>query len=730
VAWRFGVKREKLQVAWAFPGNEGVARDRLFGLGRKAGRIASRGKRGIYWFAAERQNGASGKQDFPESGAIDVLPHGTRAGLAERLTLKFIVALFVGALAGAAAFAETPDAGYHRPVAAELLSYVDVHYYHPGSPVYVKLKMAWVGLGCYLFNGQVLQGRVELATPRGKGQKESQLAISFPNVPCSANKSKINLVLAAVEWDTGVTKVPHAQYPVVNYNMVQTGSVSTIQGSFNMGGILLMALSERQKNQIPLKPGDVLGIDGVTLDIGKGPERSSLLRSAKRDVHLEKESLLLLVPDSIAFPKGHEADGTPELERRSFADTAEPSPPPDANVPRPAPAAPAPVEFQPCEPPACAVDLPSSDQETHGTPSKSIAIRELGYAPRPQQELEDLNDDVALAWLGPRQLLLAFNPHTLVERGGQPSTSAAVRRIRAVVLDVATSRVLSSADWFLPDTGEFLWQLAGGRVLVHVGNELRIYGEGMQIEGQIPLDGPLRFVRLSPNGELMAIAIERETHTPEQHASLRESLGMEPPENVEIRVLDKDFKTEAQTTTSSEIMAPTLLNKGQVQLLAKPNKQYRLTLAPWTGETTTVARFPSACIPEVSSFAPDLLLVDTCELTTGAHEYRVLRPNGKVVLRGRWDPQAMGQSAQGNGRVFAVKSLHATQAMMHGSVFHGSDLDYEEVRVFESGDGRRLTSVRLQAPPPSHGAYALSPDGAQLAVIADAKVNLFAVPVQ
>jgi hypothetical protein len=670
------------------------------------------------------------KNTFLDSGTIDVLPHGMQAGRAERSMPKFIMALFIGALAGVATFAETPDASYHRPVAVETLSYVDVHYYHPGSTIYVKLKMAWEGLGCYLFNGQVLQGKVELATRRGKGQKESQLAISFPNVPCVGNKSTMNLVLAAVEWDSGVTRVPHAQYPVVNYNLVQTGSVSTIQGSFNRDGMMLMALSERPKNQIPLKPGDVLGIDGVTLEIGKGPERSSLLKSTTRDVHLEKESLLLLVPDSIVFSKGHETDGARLLERPSVADLAEPDPPANANISLKAPPLPAPAEFQPCEPPACAVDLPSSDRETQGAPSKSIGIRELGFAPRPQRELEELNDDVALAWLGPQQLLIAFNPHTLVERDGQPSTGAAVRRIHAVVLEPATSQVLSSADWFLPDTGEFLWQLSGGRVLVHVGNELRIYGEGMQIERQIPLDGPLEFVRLSPNGELMAIAILRETHTPEQHANLRESLGTEPSENVEIRVLDKDFKTIAQATTSSKIMPPALLNEGQVQLLAKPNEQYRLTLAPWNGETTTVARFPSACIPEVSGFAPDLLLVVTCALTTGVHEYRVLRPNGKVVLRGRTDLQAMGYSAQGNGCDFAVKNLHATQAMLHRSVFHGSDLDYEQVRVFQSNDGRRLMSVRLQAPPPSHGAYALSPDGAQLAVIADAKVNLFAVPVQ
>jgi hypothetical protein len=314
-----------------------------------------------------------------------------------------------------------------------------------------------------------------------------------------------------------------------------------------------------------------------------------------------------------------------------------------------------------------------------------------------------------------------------VERYGQASTGVVVRRIHAVVLDVATNKVVSSADWLLPDAGQFLWQLSGGRVLVHVGNELRVYAEGMKIEREILLDGPLKFVRLSPNGELMAMAIVRESHTPEQHASLKESLGAEPPENVEIRVLDKDFKTKAQGTTSSDILPPTLLDVGQVELLARPHQQYRLSLAPWSGQATTVARFPSGCVPDVSSFAPDLLLVATCEPSTGEHEYRVVRPNGKVVLRGRTNPQAMGQSAQGNGKAFAVQSLHATQAMVHGAVLHGSDFDYEEVRVFQSSDGRRLTSVRLPAPPPSRGAFALSPDGSQLAVIADAKLNLIAV---
>ncbi len=638
---------------------------------------------------------------------------------------KFTLVLLLGTLAAATAFAATPDAGYHRPVPVEVLSYVDVGSSHPGSRFYVKLIGPWEGLGCYFYDGQVLQGTVDLASRRGKGQRESQLAISFPNMRCAGNKSTMNLVLAAMEWDAGLDKIPDSQYPsVVTIANPRIGS-----SGFSMDGMTMMAMNQRPKNQIPLKAGDVLGMDGVTLEIGKGPERSSLLKSTKGDVHLEKESMMLLIPETIAFSKGHEAEGVSLLGDTSAGSPA-PRSPAAANISLKAPSLPPPEEFEPCKPPACAVDLPSSDHDTRGTPSKSIGIRALGYAPRPEQELGELTYDEALAWLGPHQLLIAFNPHTLIDRAGQTSTGMALRRIHAIVVDPATSKVLSSADWFLPDMGEFMWQLAGGRVLIHVGNELRIYGEGMQIERQIPLGGPLKFVRLSPNGELMAIATARETHTPEQHAALRENLNAEPPENVEIQILDKDFKPISQATTSSKIIPPTLLNEGQVQLLGKLKTHFVLRLARWNGEPATVARFSSACIPDVSSFAPDLLMVATCEVSTGAREYRVLRPNGKVVLRGRPDPQTAGESGQGNGHFFAVKNLHATQSMLRGAHFQGSDLDYEVVRVFQSDDGRQLTSVRLQTPPPSHGAFALSPDGAQLAVIADAKVNLFSVPAQ
>ncbi|MDR3741049.1 MAG: hypothetical protein P4L40_18685, partial [Terracidiphilus sp.] len=206
----------------------------------------------------------------------------------------------------------------------------------------------------------------------------------------------------------------------------------------------------------------------------------------------------------------------------------------------------------------------------------------------------------------------------------------------------------------------------------------------------------------------------------------------EPPENVELRVLDKDFKTIAQGTTSSEIMPPTLLNEGQVNLLAKPKMQFRLALRSWQGQESTLARFSSSCLPAVSSFAPDLLIVRTCNKDEGTQEYRVLRPNGQALLHGKSNPEEMGQEAAGNSQSmrFALRVVHASSAITSGTVFHGTDLESEDVRIYRAVDGKRIAAFRVDSPAPSHGGYALSADGSQLAVLAGSRISLYAVPVE
>jgi len=144
----------------------------------------------------------------------------------------------------------------------------------------------------------------------------------------------------------------------------------------------------------------------------------------------------------------------------------------------------------------------------------------------------------------------------------------------------------------------------------------------------------------------------------------------------------------------------------------------------------TLARFSSSCTPEISTFSPDLASVRTCDKAGGSIEFRVLRPDGQLVMHRKPDAQELGHAADGNNasQTFAVRTMRAASAVHPGLPFHGSDLLVEEVRVCRASDGKRLASVRAETPAPSRGGFAFSPDGSRLAVIADSHLNIYPVP--
>jgi len=614
-----------------------------------------------------------------------------------------------------------------HPIPVELVSFIDVHHFHAGSTFFVKVVEDWSGLGCFFRNGQILEGKVVLASARRKHENPSQLAIAFDKIPCLYDKVTIDLVLAAAFFDTSAN-TPSSSFPIMRSGVPQQGSASVAQRTYNIGGLELAALGKGRERPT-LKLGDVRGLKGLALRVGAGPGKSSILESTTSDVWLDKEAVLVLVPASIAF----QHQSTSSAEVNLSPDSTPVSDPGELrnsetaalNIPAAPAPPPPPREFLPCEPPACSVDLPAATTQQLGKASQSFAIRPLGYAPRPQRAIGELDNDDAVAWLGSHQLMVAFNPHMLIQRDPAKAWSDTLRRIHAAVLDLNTHKVVSTADWNLSDRQPYLWQLSSNRVLIHVENELRILGEDMKVETRVSLDGPLAFVRVSPNGELMAFAVTHERHSPDLHAKLRETLGAEPDEDVAIRILDKNFQTIAQAASTRGIMPPILLNEGQVRMLAAPEAKYRLEMIPWHGEAKTIARFTSGCLPSVSSFSPDLLFVETCSPQSRAHEYRVLRPTGAVVLHGKSDPQSFGQSVLGAEQSFAVRVLHASRSIVDGSAFRGTDLDYADIRIYRARDGRILNAIQIATPPPSRGAFALSSDGSQLAVLSDSAISLY-----
>ena len=136
------------------------------------------------------------------------------------------------------------------------------------------------------------------------------------------------------------------------------------------------------------------------------------------------------------------------------------------------------------------------------------------------------------------------------------------------------------------------------------------------------------------------------------------------------------------------------------------------------------------CTPQLAGIHPDLLFVLSCNAHTGDTEYRVLRADGKMLLKGNADSRQTGFEAGGSHGRFAIKAVRAMREITSGQDFTGTDLDNEDVRVYRAEDGKRLFSVRVNDPVTSHGSYALSADGAELAVLSGTEIQLYSVPAE
>jgi hypothetical protein len=623
------------------------------------------------------------------------------------------LAIYLLGLSLRAVLGQTPG----MPVQAEFLNPVRAYKLATGATVFAKVTTEWNGPGCLLHPGAVLEGKVETTEPHKKGGS-SMLALSFDRAQCnSSDLQPYRLVLVAAaappdDWRA----IPELDInsPRLRAHPGGEPTAATDQPMFQTLGqrLELTGVAHHFPLKPDLRPGDVVGIRGLKLEVGTGPNRSSVFSSAHGDLSLNAFTQILLNPPSVAF-----------------VPAAAPLPSSVAGVAKsiPRPAQPSPTDtLEVCKAPGCLIDRPVTRSDLAGKTLGSIALEPLGYKRRSQRLLGDFEQDTALAWLGPDEVLFAFNSHPLVQRGQQsPETT---RMVRAVLLRVSTHAVLKSADWRIHDFERFLWQLDATRILVHVGHELRIYGSGLELERTIPLGGALQFLRTSPSGDSIVIGTQRERHSQELHASLRDGLGAEPEEDVEVTMFDRDFRIVTSGITEPGMSPPTLLNEGQVSLRPQPEGDYRMAIEKWESTTATLARFKSMCEPQVSSISPDLLFLVSCVTNIGEPQFRVLHADGTLMLRGQSGPRQLGIEGAGNPRRFAVKFVSRVGDAPPGSRFIASDLEFAEIRIYKAEDGKRLGAVRVDDPPTSYGSFALSPDGSQIAVLSGSKIKVFALP--
>ena len=623
------------------------------------------------------------------------------------------------------------------PIHAELVGPMEARLLKPGSPLLLKVKDAWQNDDCKLREGSILKGHVVVANVSSKEDRISKVALLVDEAECNGPTLVPMPLAVAAMMAPDPNEAGHTQeYSPLTDGPVALGSRSG--GGTNSMRSLSAAAIIAQNSAMPVSApqhmalGDVIGISGLKMSVGTGPEYSTVLSNKGRNVSLQRDTQFVLVPAALirrAEPTSESAaahQGAATSVRAGATAVPVTAALVKADVPKAPPKPPEP-DVEVCEPPSCSMALPAADMVGVGRAAKSFSLHELGYAPRYGVEMDDFNHDAALAYLGPDRLLVTFNPHTLIRRAEEDWDSARV--IRAALLDTATLKVIRTVDWHVSDRRQYLWPVGDDRVLVHVGAELRVYGPDLKIERRIELDGPLAWVRVAPSRKVFAIGVIEERHTKELHAQLVAESHREPEEDVEVRIMDEDFRTMVTAMRSSRFMAPVLTDTGEVGMYLQGSDRYHLVEHTWDHQTRSIAHLESSCMPHVSSISPGLLFVASCA-RNGDTKYKVLRTDGRPLLQGGSSSDEVGLGAQGMGAVFVVGIAKVNRPLASGDVFHPSDLREERLDVYRSANGHRVFAARVDSPAPTREAYALAPAGGELAVLSAEQISLYRLPAE
>ncbi len=636
------------------------------------------------------------------------------------LTSTLLTGALTGTMSGVAQAQSPKPLPPVGPLLTTTVGPLDVSRLTENTPVVLQVQQQWEGPNCLLREGSTVQGHVGEVVRRTKLAPLSSFEVVLTSADCNGRKSvpfALRVFAAssptAAGGQSGTTEAPPlADLPLsIGGNGTSTNAMRSVNAASDLNNYSARPVLSGLPATV--KPGQVIGMNGVLLRVGEGPQGGSILSAMKRDVRLERGAVVILAmkPEPVR-------EGTPELMRaaqRGGTTTV---------------AAAAPVELpdttEICGK-ECSSIAGSAGEPTPGAGSmRALSIRKLGYKPHDKRLMTEFGSETTLTYLDENTLLCTFDPHFLREHDLGEEDGA--RTIRAVLVDTHTLAIERVVEWRVRGNDAYLWRAGDGHVLVHIGRELQLLDRKLTPERRMEVHGRVAFVAVSPAGSRLAVGTIREQHSEEVHRQMVEQLGREPEEPVEIRVVDAEFHEIARTERTTKSPVPVLAEDGELRVVHGAGSRWSVSEYRWDRTQHSLATVSSSCRPKLSVPARDITFVVGCT-ASGAHWYKMLRADGKPVLKADSpSDEVMQSSDEATADRFAVRLVRTARPLSEGQQFSREDLTREEVAVYRRKDGRGVSVIRTENFALGRETYALSPNGDSVALAGTRDIVFYALP--
>ena len=339
---------------------------------------------------------------------------------------------------------------------------------------------------------------------------------------------------------------------------------------------------------------------------------------------------------------------------------------------------------------------------------------------------------MTLNFVDENHVLLTFNPKKLFQRLPSCPPGHDDRLIRAVVLEIATGKIVQTADWYLHDHRRYLWSLGSGTFLLRRLNGL--YLVDATLHEKLLLQSPKDLLWVSVTPDHSQIIVETAEDAPKPSAA--ESSSNQEPKSKPgfvVQFLDSESLEPKQTLKLSALVNLDATSTGYADTIHKGDL-WLVRYGPSPEQRRNIARVRSRGVPRMWYSSNNSLLIGRCCSANGDYSVSAFTTSGHRLWRQHWDRDRYVPIIAGSAEDSRVAVSTLSHAPYSGVEVNATDEENpnfsleQNVQVLETASGTAVESVMAAPVVMSGQNFSLSPDGRKLAVLGESSIQIYDLP--
>jgi hypothetical protein len=371
-------------------------------------------------------------------------------------------------------------------------------------------------------------------------------------------------------------------------------------------------------------------------------------------------------------------------------------------------------------------------------PAVRIPLVRMGFQALSSEFLLAGSSMLTVDFVDNDHLLITFGVRRLMKREPNQPADQEDRMIGAFLVELPSGRVLAQTEWRLHDRAQYLWNLGHGRFLLRVGDQLTMFAplasaDANEAFREVPLlkiDRHIVVVLVSSDSDLLTV----ET-TKWGMGSGEPGAGFSAdPAPVQInfyRLLNlgptvDDFRLAAAGTirTKTAIALP-MTAVGRLDVLEGGKDRWLFNLNEHAGKVDELSSFDTSCFPRPMFVGHSEFVAFGCRGAPDKIDFAGFSMKGEEMWQQNFYETYVNPTfafAPEAGR-FALGRTIVSGDVDPQAPLPASQVTAEEVRVYQTHDGRQLFRIECSPIERAGQNFALSPDGQRLVVVRETMVK-------